>query len=859
MTESFLNSTLSVTPPENRIFLERPRIDGILEQAIKCPVVSVAAGAGYGKTYAVYSYVHKIDAVVVWLQLSERDNMVWRFWENYTDVVDTVSPRLSAGMAEIGFPESPPQFDRYVTLAMNEIRDEEKYVIVMDDFHLIREPLILDFLNRAIAVPVVNRSTIIISRHEPAINTVSLLSKGLLYRITAEDLRFNEEEIRSYLERQNTPVSPEELSQIYNETEGWALAVNLIARELAASQPGNGTRTRSLIKSGAFRKIEDELFGAIRGELRKFLIKLSLIDYWPLDLLEKISPRQDLIENLNNIGPFIRFDAYLNGYRIHHLFIEFLRENQRELSREEIRQVYTQAARWCIKHNLRMDAAVNYERAEDYRGLIDITNSFPRIIPNGIAAFLLDILDRLIPKGNSNDGDFLFLRYIVRARLLLCLGRFDESTAEVREVIRIHEALPPAPLSLRLLTAAYNHLGMLGMFTCRFTRDYTFVKFFERADEYDAQNPEPVAEPASQGTLTSYILQIQDPVEEGEIERALDSCIPALTYAANSLNGYLYGVDSLARAELAYYQADMSNAERFARQAVFRGREKKQYAIENRALCYLLRISLFTGSFKDIQELQKQLEAQLDIQEYQNRRTIHDIGMGRFYSHIGLTEKIAPWIKGDLKEGMDSRFHNFDVLVKAKYLFCEKQYAMALGVLQNEENKRDLGSFLLGKLDMTILEAATRYQLGETEEAVKTLEAAYGIAFSNYLDMPFIEMGEDICGLAEAAMEAPSCKIPRSWLESIRNKASAYGKRVAAIAEQFRQQQNPGVALSIREQEVLSALSQGLTREEIADDSAISINAVKSVISSLYAKLGAVNRADAIRIATNLGLLKTSD
>ncbi|MDR2402526.1 MAG: LuxR C-terminal-related transcriptional regulator [Spirochaetaceae bacterium] len=856
MTKPTFNSTRPVALPENRIFIERPRIDGILEQAFKCPVVSVVAGAGYGKTYAVYSYLQKIDAVVVWRQLSERDNMTWRFWENYIDIIAPISQRFSSGMAEIGFPESTLQFDRYISLVMNEVRNEHKYIVVLDDFHFIREPAIIDFLTQVITVPIANVSTIIISRHEPAINTVSLMSKGLLFGITAEDLRFSEEEIRCYLEQQNTLVSPEELTQIHRETEGWALAVNLIARDLRTREPDDGTYIRSLIKMRTFRNIEDEFFSTIQGELRKFLIKLSLIEYWPLDLLEKFAPQQNLIENLDNIGSFVHFDTYFNGYRIHHLFVEFLREKQQELNQEEIREIYTQAAQWCGKHNLRMDAAVYYERAEDYRGLIDIANSFPRITPNGVSTFLLEIVDRLSTRGDPNDGDFLFLRYIIRARLLLCLGRFDESVAAVREIIRIHEVLPPTPLSLRLLSAAYNHLGMLGMFTCRFSKNYNFIQYFERANEYYMQNPEPVAEPAIQVTLTSYILQIADPVEEGEIERALNACIPALSYAANVLNGYLYGVDSLARAELAYYQADMSNAERFARQAVFRGREKKQYAIENRGLFYLLRICLLTGSFRDIQELQKQLEAQLDIPEYQHSRTIYDIGMGRFYSQIGLTERIASWLQGNLKKGMDSRFHNFEVLVKARYLFCEKQYALALSVLENEENKRDLGSFLLGKLDMTILEAVTQYRFNEREKAIRTLEAAHRIACSNSLDMPFIEMGEDMCILAEAAMDDPSCTIQRSWLESIRNKASAYGKRTAVIAEQFRQERNPGVALSIREMEVLNALSQGLTREEIASDSAISINAVKSVISSLYTKLDAVNRADAIRIATNLGLLK---
>jgi LuxR family maltose regulon positive regulatory protein len=55
--------------------------------------------------------------------------------------------------------------------------------------------------------------------------------------------------------------------------------------------------------------------------------------------------------------------------------------------------------------------------------------------------------------------------------------------------------------------------------------------------------------------------------------------------------------------------------------------------------------------------------------------------------------------------------------------------------------------------------------------------------------------------------------------------------------------------------EILTGLSQGLTREELAVASSISVNTVKSVIRSIYNKMGAINRADAVRIATAMGIL----
>jgi LuxR family maltose regulon positive regulatory protein len=62
--------------------------------------------------------------------------------------------------------------------------------------------------------------------------------------------------------------------------------------------------------------------------------------------------------------------------------------------------------------------------------------------------------------------------------------------------------------------------------------------------------------------------------------------------------------------------------------------------------------------------------------------------------------------------------------------------------------------------------------------------------------------------------------------------------------------------LSRRENEVLSYLSQGLTRGEIAAALNLSINTVKSNVRSIYNKLGAVNRSDAVRIAAANGILQ---
>jgi LuxR family maltose regulon positive regulatory protein len=89
--------------------------------------------------------------------------------------------------------------------------------------------------------------------------------------------------------------------------------------------------------------------------------------------------------------------------------------------------------------------------------------------------------------------------------------------------------------------------------------------------------------------------------------------------------------------------------------------------------------------------------------------------------------------------------------------------------------------------------------------------------------------------------------------------SAAYAKKLYVVAEKFRDTQyedtRVAVFLSRRELAVFKGLSRGLTREELAEEGNISINTVKSVIRSVYTKLGAVNRADAVRIGTGMRLL----
>jgi DNA-binding NarL/FixJ family response regulator len=62
-------------------------------------------------------------------------------------------------------------------------------------------------------------------------------------------------------------------------------------------------------------------------------------------------------------------------------------------------------------------------------------------------------------------------------------------------------------------------------------------------------------------------------------------------------------------------------------------------------------------------------------------------------------------------------------------------------------------------------------------------------------------------------------------------------------------------ALTDRETEVLGLLARGLANKQIAGVLGISEHTVKFHVSSIYGKLGATNRAEAVRLGARLGLI----
>jgi LuxR family maltose regulon positive regulatory protein len=610
------------------------------------------------------------------------------------------------------------------------------------------------------------------------------------------------------------------------------------------------------MKHNIFNQIEQEIFASISGDLQKQLIKFSLVEHLPLELLVEIAGDKNIIDEMEKIESFVQYDPYLCGYRIHTLFLEYLASKQDRLTKEEKRKVYIQAGQWSAEHNQKMDAIAYYEKAGAYKELMAIVYTFPQALPEHITRFLLDIMDRAPEELYETNPRAL----ILHTRLLFSLNRLEEASVEVRDIIKRFEALPPSAHTSWVLYGSYNNLGFIGILASPFTQNYDFASSFEKAYYHYRISGIGIQGIITAVSLGSYACRVGI-TKPGELERYSRAMAAAEPHIVASMNGSACGLSDLVQTEIAYFKGDLDTAEKFAYQALYKAQKRNQYEIETRSLFYLLRLTLARGNYTKTKEFFNLLEAQLDKPEYVDRSIFYDIISSWFYAHIGQTGKIAPWLLDELrKPELNFLTQGLEIQMRLKGYVAVKRYDAALVTIENEKTAYGQEAFLLGRLEMKVLEAVCLYHEKKTEAALGALEAAYELSKTNNLDMPFIEQGNTMRALVGAALKAGSHKIPQPWLERILKNASIYAKKIFLVIQKYQEQEPTEQAsdrtLSVRERKILIGLSQGQTRKEIAREAALSLNTVKMTISTLYDKLGAVNRADAIRIATAQGILK---
>src|ERR671916_2116494 len=98
MSTPILATKLYVPAPQPRV-VPRPRLIERLNEGLHRKLTLVSAPAGFGKTTLLGEWLAGCDRQAAWLSLDERDSDPARFLTYLVAALQTIDPRIGAGVA----------------------------------------------------------------------------------------------------------------------------------------------------------------------------------------------------------------------------------------------------------------------------------------------------------------------------------------------------------------------------------------------------------------------------------------------------------------------------------------------------------------------------------------------------------------------------------------------------------------------------------------------------------------------------------------------------------------------------------------------------------------------------------------
>ncbi len=348
-------------PPLMDDFVIRTTIIDELERNILKPLSIISAGAGYGKSVAVSQWLEQTKYLKAWITLDLEHNDLRIFLNYLAASIEKLFPgQLKITRSYITVAILPP-IQEIAKAVINELCNiEDDFILVLDDYDKITETKIHDLIDAWLDFPPTNVHLCIITRRDPPLKLKSLKLSGRVTEIRSKELSFSINEIAGLFKRFHLgKVKDEAINIIHNKTEGWVIALRLVAMILN-EQEEIGDKLKSL--DGGLKTINEYLMIEVLANqpenLKHALVKSSITDRFCENLLDEIILEksgingQEFILQLKSSNLFItKIDAEGKWYRYHPLFQALLKDQLNELySKEEVNKYQLQASHWFENH-----------------------------------------------------------------------------------------------------------------------------------------------------------------------------------------------------------------------------------------------------------------------------------------------------------------------------------------------------------------------------------------------------------------------------------------------------------------------------------------------------------------------------
>jgi LuxR family maltose regulon positive regulatory protein len=368
--------------------IHRPSLVARLNRHRHRPLTLISAPAGYGKSTLASCWVESADVPGAWVSLDENDNDPRFFLAYVVAAVHAIFPgSLPKTQTLLNAPTLPPVSALAPSLINELDAIDALFILVLDDYHAIKEKVIHDLLDQLLKYPPAPMHLALVSRYEPPLSIALLRAHRQMTEIRARDLRFSCRETAAYLQQALGVAANEETAKNLEEkTEGWITGIHLAV--LSLRQLGKidqclsnlaGDNQQDAISQclsplpGNSRFIMDyfidEIVARQPAHVKNMLLRTAILKRFDVGLCEAMQENSgsgklqamsggEFISWLSRSNLFvIALDNEGRWFRYHHLFQELLiRLLKSEFSEATIADLHKKASAWLERHERVTDA-----------------------------------------------------------------------------------------------------------------------------------------------------------------------------------------------------------------------------------------------------------------------------------------------------------------------------------------------------------------------------------------------------------------------------------------------------------------------------------------------------------------------
>ena len=836
--------------------LERPRINQFFINGLEYPLTVVYAPAGYGKTTAALQFAKSVKAQVVYMSLNELDKNPQHFWNHLSTLYAQMSSNAGVTMAQLGFPFSSGLFLQFSEI-LRELSIKEKHIFIIDDFHVAECPELDELYVRISSLRLKNLNILMLSRTLPKFCSMDMKVKGLIYDITKEHLKFDFQELQGYYKFYDIEIGEEAARKIDSFTEGWASAVYLSSLYFRQ----NPDNIFNIAKFDIDRLIENTVYRGYSEEVKDFLLKLSILDRFDIEICSYLTGSKNTYELLSRVlneNSLIKISENKQYFEMHGLFRDFLHNKLLTHGSINEKELHIKAGEYYEYKNDFIMALLHLDYAMEYERMVKLIlkNKCATTFSNQELMSVLGYMEK-IPKEYFYKYPMLLLILAMSLTRTKHAAKSLELVAEVEKLCENPDM--PEEEKNKLLGEAAVVKALMS-----FNNKYKMLPFFKEACRLLTQGSELLGEKTSFTFGSPSILYLYYSIP-GELDKLMDVFLEGFPYW-EKVSSCGYGGDYLLKAEAAFERCDYENAEQDAYRAIYRAEEKNQNSIVIAAKLLIIKICAAKGKyshaitmFRDMRELMNYRKALIYLS------TI-DMCTAVFSLLTGDIENIPKWLyKGELAASMVNRAgFGIEFLIYGQVLLQNKEYIKLESIIPRMLETYGMFTNQYGIIRANIFAALASYHLYGLEKAIPHLNSAFEITDADRIIVPYLEYGEYLLPVfQELKKDYKDFDVAFSskWLEDIIKQMKEYQKAVSKFRAGFNAA-HPEIVVSAklrltkREAEILSLIVDGLSGEEIAKRLYVTPINIRVMTSKIYSKLGVNSRVDAVRAAIDNGLVK---